>query len=143
MKHVSETVHYAAHRFGIVAGAGGRLVASRPALLAGQTVDGGHSHAEVKEFATADGAVIARRVTAGGETLCWLRSDLAEAAGAALEREAAEHRRVIAEVGDFIRETDLQGARRNSMTVEQYRAKRHADGMRWDKYRAKQRAGGY
>jgi hypothetical protein len=49
--------------------------------------------------------VISRKVTALGEVACWLRADLADAAEAALEREAAEHRRVIAVVGGYAHAT--------------------------------------
>lgn len=110
MKHVSETLHYAAHRFNLVNGAGGRLVARRqvtgpvpPQML--RSVQHIADPATVKEFATADGEVISRKVCALGEVACWLRSDLADAAEAALEHEAAEHRRVIAEVADYARAT--------------------------------------
>lgn len=130
-----DAVFLAACRFGIIARAGGK---------ARRSVTGDRrGHGSLLEFVTADGAVIARKVSALGETLCWLRRDLAEAADAALAREAAEHQRIIAEVGRFIRDTDEQGARRNGVTVEQYRAQRHAAGNRWDNYRAIQRAGGF
>lgn len=98
---------------------------------------------EVLEYVLPDGEVIARKVVAMGETACWLRADVAEAARAAAAAEAAEHQRVIAEVGAFIKSTDEQGARRNGVSVEQYRAQRHAKGAAWDNYRARQRAGGF
>jgi hypothetical protein len=143
MKGVSFDVHFAAHRFGIVSRAGGRLVRSQRAVLVGNSVDGGSDRAEIKEFATPGGEVIARRVTALGHTECWLRADLAEAAQKALDDEAAGYAAATAIVKDFIRYSDEQGAARNNTTVEQYRADRHRKGARWDNYRAKQRAGGF
>jgi len=148
MISVDFNLHYAAHRFGIVARAGGTL---RPrervtGAVPCQMVRGIHHISDpacIKEFVTPDGEVIARKVAACGRVECWLRRDLADAADAALQREAAEHQRIIAELRDFIADTDRQGATRNGVTVEQYRAKRHAAGNHWDKYRAKQRAGGF
>lgn len=138
---VDDTTHYAAHRFGLVAAAGGRLVKpARAAMTDGAAAADGRP-AELKEFATAAGEVVARKVVALGSVLCWLRADLADAARCALAREETERLRVIGELSDFIRETDLQGAARNGVTVEQYRHNRHAAGARWDKYRAAQRTG--
>lgn len=145
MISVDYDTYYSAHRFGLVARAGGRLM--RPKRIAlgndAQQVAGGNGRATVKEFATLDATVIARSVEAAGSRECWLRSDLAEQASAAMAREAAEHRRVVEAVGRFIADTDRQGAARNGVTVEQYRADRHRKGARWDNYRAKQRAGGF
>lgn len=143
MKSVNQHLHFAAHRFGIVAKAGGRMVKRKPSPLQGNSVDGGSAEVEVKEFATASGEVIARRVTTPTAEECWLRADLAEQARAALEEEAAGYARATAVVAEFISYTDEQGAARTGTTVEQYRAKRHAAGNRWDNYRAKQRAGGF
>lgn len=138
---VDGITHYAAHRFGIVARAGGRLV--RPARVEmdnnAQQVVG--DPAEVKEFATPRGEVVARKVVALGSVLCWLRADLADAAAAALEREQLEHARVISELREFIRDTDRQGAARNGVSVEQYRRNRHAAGERWDRYQGANRRG--
>jgi hypothetical protein len=134
---VDDDVFLAACRFGIVARAGGK-----PRRRATGDMSR-HGSGSLLEFADADGGVIARKVTALGESQCWLRADLAEAADAALAREAEDYARVTAELRDFIHATDRQGAARNGVSVEQYRAKRHAAGNQWDRYRAKQRAGGY
>jgi hypothetical protein len=141
---VDGITHYAAHRFGLVDAAGGKLV--KPARVemdnnAQQVVGGIGGAAEVKEFATAGGEVVSRKVVALGSALFWLRRDLADAAAAALEAEKREHARVISEMRDFISETDRQGAARNGVSVEQYRINRHNAGARWDRYRAVQRAG--
>jgi hypothetical protein len=145
MISVDHDTYYAAHRFGFVSKAGGRLMRPKRVELAegAQQVAGGESRATVKEFATLDGTVIARCVQATHSRECWLRADLAELASEALVREAADYRDVIASLAEFIRSTDAQGAARNNTTVEQYRAKRHAAGARWDNYRARQRAGGF
>lgn len=142
MISVDVDTHYAAHRFGIVSRAGGKVRRRQLPDTAAPAAYGAEP-GQVVEFVDGDGEVIARRVSALGETHCWLRRDLAEAAMAALLAEAAEHARVIAELRDFIADTDRQGAARNGISIDQYRAKRHAAGSRWDNYRAKQRAGGY
>lgn len=145
MISVDYDTYYSAHRFGIVARAGGRLKRPKRIELAegAQQVAGGERRATVKEFATLDATVIARSVEAAGSRECWLRADLAEQALEAMRFEAAEHRRVVEVVGRFIADTDAAGAERNGVTVEQYRADRHRKGARWDNYRAKQRAGGF
>lgn len=154
MISVDYDTYYAAHRFGIVARAGGRLMKPKRIALGNdaQQVAGGNGRATVKEFATLDAVVIARSVEvpagpgagpAAGSRECWLRADLAELALEAMRFEAAEHRRVVEVVGRFIADTDAAGAERNGVTVEQYRADRHRKGARWDNYRAKQRAGGF
>lgn len=142
MKSVPEPVHYAAHRFGLVSRAGGRLIKREPVRMSGRTCDG-DCQVRVKEFATPGGEVIARKVSALDQMECWLRADLADAAEAALEAEAADYRQVVGELRDFIETADEQGARRNGVSVEEYRRGRHAAGTRWDNYRARQRAGGF
>jgi hypothetical protein len=143
MISVDFDLYYAAHRFGLVARAGGRLMRPKRIALDGSPqLTAGGERATVKEFATLDATVIARSVEAAGSRECWLRADLAGAAAAAMRREAAEHRRVVEVVGRFIADTDAAGAERDGVTVEQYRARRHAAGNRWDRYRAQQRAGG-
>lgn len=134
MIEVSADEHYAAARFAVLKG--GRFV-RKPTDGYGGIVRG-----ELLEYVTASGEVLARKVTACGAVECWLRPDMAQAARAALAAEAAEHARVVAELGQFIRDTDVMGAARNGQTVEQYRASRHAKGNRWDRYRAEQRARG-
>lgn len=141
MKSVSETVYYAGHRFGLVHKAGGRLVPRKPSPLVGNSVDGGSDKVEVKEFAIEGGAILSRKVSTPTACECWLRRDIADAAQAALDAEDAETARVIGVMADFIRDTDMAGALRNDTTVSEYRRDRHARGARWDKYRAKQRAG--
>lgn len=132
---VDYDTHYAAARFGILKRAGGVPRRTKSGAM------GGYGHGEVVEFVTADGEVISRKVEAMGEVLCWLRQDLADEAKAALLVEAEDYLRVINELRDFIGDTDRQGAARNNTSVEAYRAQRHAAGARWDRYRAKQRAG--
>lgn len=127
--------HYAAARFALLKG--GRWV-RRPT-----DGYGGIKRGELLEYVMPDGEVLARKVSACGAVECWLRPDVAAAARAALAAEAAEHARVKAELAQFIRTTDEQGARRNGVSVEQYRATRHAKGAAWDNYRARQRAGGF
>jgi len=147
MKFVDPDRYSAAHRFGIVGKAGGRLVPRRAgsgAHVPHQMVRGIDHIADpacINEFVTPGGEVIARKVAACGEVQCWLRADLAEAADAALAKEAADYQRVVTELAAFIRGTDEQGAARNGVSVEQYRTQRHNAGARWDKYRARQRAG--
>lgn len=138
---VDDVTHYAAHRFGLVAKAGGRLVKQARAAMTDGAAAACGEPAELKEFALPGGEVVARKVVALGSVLCWLRADLAIAAAAALEHERAEHARVISELREFIRDTDRQGAARNGVSVEQYRTNRHNAGARWDRYRAAQRAG--
>jgi hypothetical protein len=141
MKSVDQDTYYAAHRFGVIHRAGGRLVKRGPPALVGNVVDGGCVAVECKEFAIDGFGIVSRKVTRGDEIECWLRRDIADAAEDALKGEQAEHGRIIDAVGDFIRDTDMAGAVRNNPTVEDYRRDRHARGARWDKYRAKQRAG--
>lgn len=131
---VTNDAHYAAARFKVLTG--GRFVRTKT-----QGGRGGMGAGDLLEYVLPDGEVVARKVTALGETLCWLRRDLAEGAAAAMQREAADYARATAEVAEFIRSTDMLGAARNGVTVEQYRAQRHAAGNRWDNYRAKQAAG--
>jgi hypothetical protein len=135
MIEVDVDEHYAAARFrGVLSG--GKWVR--------RATDGygGIARGDLLEYVLPDGAVLTRKVVACGQTACWLRADVAQAARAALAAEAAGHARVIAEVGQFIRDTDIMGARRTGTTVEQYRTNRHNAGARWDHYRAAQRAGG-
>lgn len=134
--------HYAAHRFGLVAAAGGKATRRPVPSMSGYDTAGGIEAGQVLEFRDAAGELLSRKVVACGRTECWLRADLADGARAALAREAAEHDRIKADLADFIKSTDAAGAKRNGVTVEQYRATRHAKGARWDRYRAEQRARG-
>jgi hypothetical protein len=128
--------HYAAARFrGVLSG--GKWVRRPTAGLSN------HGGGELLEYVLPDGEVLSRKVVACGAVECWLRADVAAQARAALAAEAAEHARVVASVADFIKDTDAAGAKRNGVTVEQYRAQRHAKGAAWDNYRARQRAGGF
>lgn len=126
--------HYAAARFSVLKG--GKWV-RRPT-----DGYGGVKRGELLEYVMPDGEVIARKVVACGAVECWLRPDVAQQARAVLAAEAATTARVIADMAEFIRDTDATGAKRNGVTVEQYRAQRHAKGAAWDNYRARQRAGG-
>jgi hypothetical protein len=135
MIEVTDDAHYAAARLKVLTG--GRFVRSK---TQGR---GGMGCGDLLEYVLPDGEVVARKVAALDQVACWLRADLAERARAAMAAEAADYARVTAELAEFIRSTDQQGARRNGVTVEMYRAQRHAKGARWDNYRAKQRAGGF
>lgn len=135
------TLLYDAARLSVLSQCGAKPSRCQREHLAGSEVRSPHK-AEVLEWSIPGGEVVGRKVTALGTTECWLRGDLAEATRAALAAEAADYARVAAEVGAFIKSTDEQGAARNGVTVEQYRAKRHAAGSRWDYYRAANRAGG-
>jgi hypothetical protein len=135
MIEVTDDTHYAAARLKVLTG--GRFVRSK---TQGR---GGMGAGDLLEYVLPDGEVVARKVTALGETLCWLRADLAEQANAAMAAEAADYARVTAELAEFIRSTDQQGAERHGVTVEMYRRTRHAAGAGWDRYRARQRAGGF
>lgn len=145
MIRVMEDKYSAAHRFGIVADADGRKVGpyAQGDDLTGFAVRGGDANtaAVVSEFA-AGGEVIARRVTTDGQSICWLREDLAALAELALQQEAKQYRRAAEKVGEFIRHTDAAGAEREGVTIEQYRRDRLNAGARWEKYRARNRAGG-
>ena len=132
MIEVTPDEHYAAARFAVLTG--GRFVRTQTAGLSN------HGAGELLEYVRPDGSVLARKVVACGQTLCWLRADIAAAAHAALAAEAAEHGRIKAALAQFISSTDRDGAERNGCTVEQYRAMRHAKGNAWDHYRAAQRA---
>lgn len=134
MIEVTADEHYAAARFSVLKG--GKWV-RRPT-----DGYGGITRGELLEYVLPDGAVLSRKVVACGQTECWLAPDVAQQARAAMAAEAAGHARVVAEMAEFIRDTDAAGAKRNGVTVEQYRAQRHAAGNRWDHYRAAQRAGG-
>jgi hypothetical protein len=135
MIEVTDDTHYAAARLKVLTG--GRFVRSK---TQGR---GGMGSGDLLEYVLPGGEVVARKVSALGQTLCWLRADLAGQANAAMAAEAADYARATAEVAEFIRSTDRQGAERTGSTVEQYRARRHAAGNRWDRYRAQQRAGGF
>lgn len=142
MISTDEVTYRAAHRFGVVAGAGARLRQLPAVEMADHARASYGPHAVVKEFAVPGGLVLARSVVSHDSSEFWLRRDLAEAAKAALAAEQDDSDRIIAAVAGFIRRTDAEGAARTGLTVDAYRARRLADGVRWDKYRAKQRAGG-
>lgn len=142
MISVNQTLYLAAHRFGVIAGAGARMRKPPTVELDHNARQSYGPHAVVKEWAAPGGLVLARSVVTHDSSEFWLRRDLADDARAALLAEADDSERIVAEVAGWIRRTDAEGAARTGMTVDAYRAKRLADGMRWDKYRAKQRAGG-
>lgn len=139
MKHVIPRVHYAAHRFGIVASAGGRFVGRCSAD------DRLHRHGAaiaISEFAAPDGTVIARKVVAaGGATECWLRADLADLAEQALHAEAAESARIAADVISYSLGRDEARAADAGMTVEQYRQTRNHTLARIDQRRGRNSVG--
>jgi hypothetical protein len=137
-----DTTYPAAFRFGLVAAHGGkRFEPARETLSDGGCPLKGWHIGEITEFRSPSGEVLARKVVACGRTECWLRHDVAEAAKAALAAEQADSDRIVAEVAGWIRRTDAEGALRTGMTIDAFRAKRLADGMRWDRARAKNRAG--
>lgn len=141
MISVEQDIYMAAHRFRIIAGEGATML-NPPAFEMAEHARASYGeHATVKEFAPPGGLVLARSVVSHDASAYWLRRDLAEAAKAALEADQADSDRIVAEVAGWIRRTDVEGAQRTGMTVDGYRAKRLADGMRWDRARAKQRAG--
>jgi hypothetical protein len=143
MQSVDWDTYYAAHRFGLIAAHGGRKCCPvRETLADGGCPLRGWHIGEITEFVAAGGEVLSRKVVACDCTECWLRRDLADDARAALLAEQDDSDRIIAEVAGWIRRTDEEGARRSGMTVDAFRAKRLADGMRWDRYKARQRTGG-
>jgi hypothetical protein len=126
MTPVSLDVYLAAHRFGVVSAAGGRVV--RPI--------GTETDAARSEFA-AGGEVIARRVGSGGAAECWLRTDLVELAETALAYEAADTQRVISEVTEFAEQSRREAAARPAPRVSLASAQaaiRHSKriGRYWD-----------
>lgn len=99
---VDPDLHREAFAYGCISGAGGRKVRQPPReKLSGQAVDGGARHAEVLEFADADGVVLSRKVQACGAVECWLRRDIALAALRARIEAAAEVERVTREVAAY------------------------------------------
>lgn len=141
MINTTEQLYRAAHRFGVIAGEGA-LMLKAPAFEMAEHARASYGpHATVKEWAPPGGLVLARSVVSHDSAEFWLRSDLLDKAVAALAAEQADSDRIISEVSGWIRRTDAEGAARTGMTVDAYRAKRLADGMRWDRARAKQRAG--
>jgi hypothetical protein len=108
MTHFVPTTHpvyFAAHRFGLIGRAGGRV----------------RRVGDLTEFLTEGGEVLCRKV--GGE--CWLRVDLAADAERALHDEQAESARIAADVIAFSLGLDQQRAAAHGMTVEAYRQKRN------------------
>lgn len=101
MKSVSPETYRLAHATGAVARIGGKRVNRNVPQMSGFSRDGGHTLADVTEFATPGGEVVARKVCALGEVACWVRRDLAEVADAEAARSAAEAQRVIGEVLDY------------------------------------------
>lgn len=99
MISVDPDLHRDAIAYGCISRKGGRKVRQpRREQLSGMAVDGGERHAEVLEFADADGVVLSRKVKACGEVECWLRQDIALAALLARVEAAAEVERVTREV---------------------------------------------
>lgn len=142
MINTTEQLYRAAHRFRIIADEGAQMLRAPAFEMAEHARASYGPHATVKEWAPPGGLVLARSVITHDHSEFWLRSDLLDKAVAALAAERADSDRIVAEVAGWIRRTDAEGAQRSGMTVDAYRAKRLADGMRWDKRRAKQRAGG-
>jgi hypothetical protein len=133
----------AAFRFGVIAAHGGkRCDPARETLADGACPLRGQHIGEITEFRSPTGEILSRKVEACGVIECWLRRDLADDARAALLAEAADSERIISEVSGWIRRTDAEGAERAGLTVDAFRAKRLRDGMRWDRARAANRAGG-
>lgn len=139
---VSADIHRAAIAYGVVSGAGAKVV-RRPALtMSGYSVDGGSSAVKVLEFATASGEVVSRKVEACGRSECWLRQDLALQALAATAEAAAEMERIKSVMTAEMNRKDQALADARGETLEHFRTQRNYRGMRWDRYRHAQRAGG-
>jgi hypothetical protein len=139
---VPEHVHRAAHAHGCVARAGGKKVVRPVPQLLGNSCDGGSKDAEIQEFAGPDGVVLARKVRALGETLCWLRKDIAvEALAAVIDAEAAIERIKKALTAEMNHRDQVLADARGE-TLEHFREQRAYRGMKWDRARAQNRAGG-
>ena len=89
---------------GVIAKAGGKkVVQPKQQAMSGYDRDGNRSTAEVLEYATPDGAVIARLVKACGQVEAWLRADLATETLVARADAFAEVERIKAEMVSYIR----------------------------------------
>jgi hypothetical protein len=117
----SPPVYSAAHRFGLVARAGGRV----------------RRVGDLTEFLTPDGEVLCRKV--GDEH--WLRADLAADAEQALVAEAADNARIAAAVIASSLAGDGERAAEHGMTVDQYRQKRNHALARIDQRRGRNSIG--
>lgn len=135
MRHVSREVHFAAHRFGKVADAGGRKVHRRPLEL--PSLSAPEREYVVSEFETPDGEVVSRQVDVRGQCECWLRADLAAAAEAALQAEAAENQRIAAAVIASSLAHDTDRAAGHNMTLTEYRTRRNHALARIDRRRGR------
>lgn len=143
MKRVPESVYWAFFSSGRGAALGGeRHVPVRETLAEGACPLRGQHIGEVVEFVAPDGSVLARKVTACGERECWLRTDLVAAAEAVVEREAAEVTRIKDVIIEEMNRRDSALAAARGETLECFREQRNYRGMRWDRARAANRAGG-
>lgn len=136
MRLVSDDVYFAGHAHDYVRRAGGRRsVPVRETLAEGACPLRGQRIGEITEFVTPTGEVLSRKVIACGERLCWLRRDIAEAAAAAIDAEAAEHKRIAAVVCEEMDRRDSALAAERGETLEHFRIQRNHRGMKFDRYR--------
>lgn len=102
---VDPELHREAFAYGVIARAGGKKVRQPAPAMSGYSRDGGHTAAEVLEFALPDGEVISRKVQACGEVECWLRQDLALETLVKRIDAAAEIERIKKEVAAYAHAT--------------------------------------
>jgi hypothetical protein len=96
----------------VVAKAGAKKVQRPRAQLRGNSVDGGNDAAEILEYATEGGEVVARMVKACGEVECWLRRDLATETLVARADAFAEVERIKKEMAAYIHAQHRSGEQR-------------------------------
>lgn len=142
MLSVDQATYLAAHRFGVIAGAGARMRQPPRVELDHNARQSYGPHAIVKEWAAPGGLVLARSVVTHDSSEYWLRRDLADKAIAALTAEAADSARIAQVVVEEMNRRDSALAAARGETVEQLRTRRNHAGMRWDRARAANRAGG-
>ena len=110
MIRVEPQVYLAAHRFGIIADAGGKRCPPQDP--------------SVTEFAAPDGRVLSGKIEDADGLQCWLAGDLVQPARDALERERADFDRARAQVRGDYAEKDAREAAKWGLSVDEYRARR-------------------
>ena len=121
-----------------VMGRFGKKVSRPRAQLSG---DQGRSNAYVLEYEDAAGVTIGRLVRALGRIECWLRPDIATETLIARADAVAEAERVRKVLVAELNAKDQALADARGETIEHFRVQRNYRGMRFDQYRAAQRAG--
>lgn len=101
MRAATEHLFRAACAYGVVARAGGKPFRPPAEQLEGFDVAGGIACRTVLEFRTADGEVIARKVSANGSVACWLRADLIQPTLDRMAADRADTERVTREVAAY------------------------------------------